>query len=70
MSYNALLTTPKINVRVKLVVLVLTTKSTLTFTNCGKTGHSVETCHNRKKKVLVVLTIIVKFTKPILGTKT
>jgi hypothetical protein len=49
MSYNALLTIPKANVGVKLVVPSITTKSTLTCTNCGKTSHSIETCHNRKK---------------------
>jgi hypothetical protein len=33
MNYNALLTTLKTNVEVKLVVLVMTSKSTLTCTN-------------------------------------
>ncbi len=65
LSYNALLTTPKANVVVKLVVLTIIVESTLTYTNCGKTGHSMETCHNRKKEVVVVSTII----ELIVGTK-
>ncbi len=69
MNYNILLTTPKGNARVKLVVPTLTTKSTLTCTNCGKISHLVETCHNRKREVLVVPTATVKSTEPILGTK-
>jgi hypothetical protein len=70
MNYNVLLTTPEVNVGVKHVVLVMTAKSTLTYTNCGKIGHSVETYHNRKREVLVVPIAIVKSTKPIIGTKT
>jgi hypothetical protein len=62
MNYNALLTTPKANVRIKPIVLVVTTKSTLTCTNCGKIGHLVETCRNIKKEVLVVPIVIVKST--------
>jgi hypothetical protein len=50
MSYNALLTTLEVNAGVKLVVPFVTSKSTLTYTNCGKTGHSMETCHKEKKK--------------------
>jgi hypothetical protein len=50
MSYNILLTTLKVNARVKFVVPTVTTKSTLTCTNCGKINHLVETYHNRKKK--------------------
>jgi hypothetical protein len=50
LSYNALLTTPKANAVVKLVILVITAKLALTCTNYGKTGHSVETYHNMKKK--------------------
>jgi hypothetical protein len=45
-------------------------KSALTCTNCGKTGHSVETCHNRKKEVLIVPIVTIKFTKPVVGIKT
>jgi hypothetical protein len=70
MSYNALLTTPKVNAKVKLVVPIVTTKSALTYTNCGKIGHVVETCHNRKRKVQVVPTVIIKSTKLVIGTKT
>ncbi len=69
LSYNVLLTTPKANTIIKHVVLVVTTKSALTYTNYGKTGHSVETCHNRKKEVLVVLTTIVKSIEPIAKIK-
>jgi len=50
MNYNALLTTPKTNIRVKPVIPAMTTKLAITCTNCGKIGHSVETCHNQKKK--------------------
>ncbi len=49
MSYNVLLTTPKANVGVKPLILAITTKSTLTCTNCGNISHSMETCHNKKK---------------------
>jgi hypothetical protein len=61
MNYNILLTTPKANVGVKHVVHAMTTKSTLTCTNCGKIGHLVETCHNKKREVPVVLIAIVKY---------
>jgi hypothetical protein len=44
------------------------TKSTLTCTNCGKIGHSVETCHN-KKKVRVMPTPIVTI-EHVVGIKT
>jgi hypothetical protein len=40
MSYNALLTTLEANVRVKHVIHFVTTKSTLTCIDCGKTDHS------------------------------
>ncbi len=62
LNYNVLLTTPEANIIIKLVVPIVIAKSTLTCTNCGKTDHSVETCHNKKKKVLVVPTTIVKST--------
>jgi hypothetical protein len=48
LSYNVLLTTPEANVVVNLVVSIITVKSTLTCTNCGETGHSMETYHNKK----------------------
>jgi hypothetical protein len=69
-SYNALLTTPKANVVVNLVVPTITTKSTSTCTNCCKTNHSMETYHSRKRKVLVVLPAIVKSIKHVARTKT
>jgi hypothetical protein len=41
LSYNALLITLEVTAVVKLVMSTATTKSTLTCTNCGKTGHLV-----------------------------
>jgi len=70
LSYNALLTTLEVNVIVKLVIFIITTKSTLTCINCGKTNHSMETCHNKKREVPVVLITIVKSIEPIGGIKT
>jgi hypothetical protein len=69
LSYNALLITPKANIVIKLVVPIVITKSTLICTNCGKTSHLVETCHNKKRNVPVVPTAIVKFTKPVAKTQ-
>jgi hypothetical protein len=48
----------------------VTVRSTLTYTNCGKTNHLVETYHDRKEKVLVMPTIIVKSMEPIARIKT
>jgi hypothetical protein len=70
LSYNVLLTTPKANAIVEHVVPIVTIKSTLTYTNCGKIGHSMETCYNRKKEVLVVPITTIKSIEPIVGTKT
>ncbi len=70
MNYNVQLITPKANVRVKLVVLAMTTKSALIFTNYDKTGHSVETYHNRKREVLVVPTVTIKYMEFVVGLKT
>jgi len=39
---------------VKLVVLVVTNKSTLTYNNCIKTCHLMETYHNKKIEVSIV----------------
>jgi hypothetical protein len=64
LSYNALLTTLKVNTLVILVIHVATTKSTSSCTDCGKTYH------NQKKKVPIVPTTIVKSTKPRAETKT
>jgi hypothetical protein len=69
MSYNALLTTQESNVGVKLVIAIMIAKSTLTCTNCGEIGHSVETCHNRKRKLPIVLTVIIKSIKHVVGIK-
>ncbi len=70
LSYNALLTTLKINTIVKLVVPIVRVKSTSTCTNCGKTSHLVETCHNRKREVLVMPIAIVRSIEPIVRIKT
>jgi hypothetical protein len=70
LNYNVLLPTPKVNTIIKLVIPTITTKSTLTCTNCGKIGHFMETCHNMKREVLVVPITIVKSIEPIVGTKT
>jgi hypothetical protein len=69
LNHNALPTTLEASTIVKHVVFVATIKLTLTCINCGKIGHSVETCHNRKK-VPIVLTTIIKSTKCVVGTKT
>jgi pantothenate synthetase len=70
LSYNVLLTTQEANTVIKLVVIVVTTKSTLTCTHCGKTSHSLETCHNRKKEVSVVPTTTVNSVELVQKTKT
>jgi len=70
LSYNVLLTTLEVNVVVKLVVFIIIVKSTLTYINCVKTSHSMETCHNKKEEVLVVLITIVKSIELVGGTKT
>ncbi len=49
LNYNVLLTTPKTNTIIKHIVHVVIAKSTLACTNYGKTGHSIKTCHNKKK---------------------
>jgi hypothetical protein len=69
LSYNSLLTTPKANIVVKPIVLVVKAKSTLTYTHCGKTCHSLETNDNRKRELPIVPTTIVKSTKPTTKTK-
>jgi hypothetical protein len=63
MNYNVLLTTLEANARVKLAMIAIT----LTCANCGKTDHSMETCHNRKRKLPIVP--IVKSTELIVGIK-
>jgi len=45
-SHNALLITPKMNVVIKPIVPIDSTKSTITCIKCGKIGDSVETYHN------------------------
>jgi hypothetical protein len=39
-------------------------------TNCGKTSHTLETCHNKKKEVPIVLITIVKSIELVAKTKT
>ncbi len=73
MSYNFILTTLETNIIVKHVVPIVMVKSALTCTNCGKTGDSIETCHNyynRKKKVPLVPTTTIESTEPGIRTKT
>jgi hypothetical protein len=70
MSYNALLIALEANTRVKPIIYVVTAKSTLTCTNCGKTNHLVETYHNRKREVPIVLTITIKSMELVVRTKT
>ncbi len=52
------------------LLFVVTTKSTSTCTNCGKTSHTLETYHNKKIEVPVVSIVMVKSTKPLVETKT
>jgi hypothetical protein len=42
----------------------------LTCTNCGEIGHSLETSHNRKKKVPIVLIATIKFIELVAEAKT
>jgi hypothetical protein len=70
LSYNAPLTTLETNIVVKLIIHVVTIKSTLTYTNCGKTSHSIETYHNKKIEVPLVPTATIKPTEPKARTKT
>jgi hypothetical protein len=48
LNCNVSLTTPKANVVAKPIVPIVMVKSTLTYINCGKTCHILETCHNQK----------------------
>jgi hypothetical protein len=70
LNYNVLLITLEVNTMVKPTIHVVTTKLTLTCTNCDKINHLVETYHNRKRKVAIVPTTLVKFTELVTGTKT
>jgi hypothetical protein len=70
LSYNALITTLEVNIVVKPIILIVIAKSTLTRTNCGKIGHLVNTCHNRKRKVPMLLIATIKSIKLVVGTKT
>jgi hypothetical protein len=45
-------------------------KSTLTYTNCGKISHSMETYRTRKREVYVVPIATIKSIKDVVGTKT
>ncbi len=48
LNFNVSLTTPKVNVVVKPIVPIVIAKSTWSYTNCDKTCHILETCHNQK----------------------
>ncbi len=62
LSYNVLVTTPKANAVVKPTIPIVIVKSTLTCTNYHKTSHSVETYHNKKTKIPIMPTVIMKYT--------
>jgi hypothetical protein len=49
-NYNTLITSPKFKLVAQHVVTYIIIKQQLTCSNCGKTGHVKETCHNRKRK--------------------
>jgi len=49
--------TPKANRIMFNPVTHVTVKSTSTCMNCSKISHILETCHNWKKKVLLVSTV-------------
>jgi hypothetical protein len=70
LSSNVLLTTLEANIVVKLAIPIVIAKSTLTCTNCSKIGHTLETCHNRKRNVPIVPTTMIKSTKLISKIKT
>jgi len=55
--------TPKANEIMFNLVIHLIVKSTSTCINFNKIGHIFETCHNWKKEVLPVSTVVVKFIK-------
>jgi hypothetical protein len=56
------------NAGIKPIVHVVIAKSALTHTNCGKTDHSMGTCH--KKKIPVVPVVTIESTKLVARTKT
>jgi hypothetical protein len=55
--------TPKANIIMFNLVIHVTIKFTSTCVNYSKIGHILETCHNWKKEVLLISTIVVKFIK-------
>jgi hypothetical protein len=63
LNYNDLLTTLEANIIAKPIVYVITSKSTSTYTNCGKIGHTPETRHNMKREVPIIPTPTIKSTK-------
>jgi len=68
LNYNVLLTTLEANVVTKSIVPIVIAKFTLTYTNCGKTCHILETCHNQKWKVLVSPTTTINYVELVVGT--
>jgi len=49
-NYNALIPHTKSKLVTQLVIIYIVVKQYLTCSNCGKTNHAKETCHNRKRK--------------------
>jgi len=70
LSYNALLTTLEANIVVKPIVPIVIAKSTLTYTNCSKIDHLVDTYHNRKREVPIVQIATIKSIELITGINT
>lgn len=58
------------NIISQLVVIVVTTKSIIVYINCGKTWHSIETCHNWKKEILIIPIVTIMSIEPKAWTKT
>jgi hypothetical protein len=54
LSYNVLLTTLEANAIAKPILHVVTFKSTSTYINCGKIGHTLETYHNQKGEIPII----------------
>jgi hypothetical protein len=63
LNYNSLLTTLEANTIVQPTVVVVIVKSPSTCTNCGKTNHTLETCHNMKREVPLAPIATIKSTK-------
>jgi hypothetical protein len=55
------------NVVIKPIVPVDSTKSTITCTNYGKIGDLIETYHNRKREMPIACIVPIKSIEPIVG---